>query len=258
MGDKIRPNVTRANESIMKLIHLPTGEELDYGPNIAEAVLNAFPTEFIRAKLPKYWRVEGYDKSWEYMEGINKEKPTKNWEWVSNKSIHGPTFVNGFDSDTIWPKKLPKISRAEFEYHIYNRWKRVKDEMAQMEKGISNIRLNEQLEMSDVDRSAWKTPSPLYKHMAENHNVTLLASEESDIEQIVLNDIDTLKQQAEKMGYELVRKPKEPMEWVCESHAFLINDNGIDITDRADDEGVFLDFYQIETLIEKYNQFKNI
>jgi hypothetical protein len=59
------------------------------------------------------------------------------------------------------------------------------------------------------------------------------------------------------MGYELVRKPKEPMEWVCEGHAFLINDNGVDITDRADDEGVFLDFYQIETLIEKYNQFKS-
>jgi hypothetical protein len=162
------------------------------------------------------------------MEGINKEKPTKNWEWVSNKSIHGPKFVNGFDSDTIWPKKLPKISRAEFELHIYNPWKRVKDEMAQLEKDMSGVFKN---------GIKYITVAPI----------------EAPIEPT----IEYLKQQAEKMGYELVRKPKEPMEWVCEGHAFLINDNGVDITDRADDEGVFLDFYQIETLIEKYNQFKS-
>jgi hypothetical protein len=123
----------------MKLIHLPTGEETEHPNYAAELLLAQYPAEYIRAKLPEYWRVEGYDKSWEYMEGINKEKPTKNWEWVSNKSIHGPTFVNGFDSDTIWPKKLPKISRAEFELHIYNPWKRVKDEMAQLEKDMSGV-----------------------------------------------------------------------------------------------------------------------
>jgi hypothetical protein len=241
----------------MKLIHLPTGEETEHPNYAAELLLAQYPAEYIRAKLPEYWRVEGYDKSWEYMEGINKEKPTKNWELVSNKSIHGPTFVNGFDSDTIWPKKLPKISRAEFELHIYNRWKRVKDEMAQLEKGISNSRLNEELEMSDVDRSAWKTPSPLYKHMAENHNVTLLGSEENDIKQIVLNDIEYIKQQAEKMGYELVRKPKKAIGWELGENTYKLDESGVSIKDQSDDHSVWVENPEIETLIEKYNQFKS-
>jgi hypothetical protein len=99
------------------------------------------------------------------------------------------------------------------------------------------------------------TPSTLYNHMAENHNVTLLSSEENDIKQIVLNDLDTLKQQAEKMGYELVQKT---IKWHMGRLAFtLYMDGDCMIEDKIEDESFRVSVKMAQEIIEKYNQFKN-
>jgi hypothetical protein len=200
----------------MKLIHLPTGEETEHPNYAAELLMAQYPAEYIRAELSQYWRVEGYDKSFDWFEMMVGRQPNDSrYQWITNKcskSIKADAFFSSHGQ----LMQLPQISRAEFEHHIYNRWKKVQDGMSQLEKGISNSRLNEQPDMSDLD---------------------------------------TLKQQAEKMGYELVRKEKL-MCWVAGENGYQLDATGLKISD-AYGECVWLDTPEIETLIEKYNQFKS-
>lgn len=146
----------------MKLIHLPTGEIVTKHSKVKmKSILNS--TIYIRAELPEHWRVEGYDKSWEWAQ----TDVAKHYDVTSDKRLcHASILFEGVEV----------ITRAEFEYHIYNPWKEGQSKQDPF------------------------TPSALYNYMAENHNVTLLGSEESVIRDIVLNDIEAIKQQAEKMG----------------------------------------------------------
>jgi hypothetical protein len=277
----------------MKLIHLPTGEVENHSLHIADALLAHKNSQYIRAELPQYWRVEGYENSWEWFGcpvhlgfvGIDKQGE----HWASND----------FHQD------YPQISRAEFEYHIYNPWKAQKEtdfplsiglDAQQKKEKIEEVNQqferigygkiidfklydkkltdNELVEITRQTKMPWAvdptdgiikpvssfsepfSPSPLYKHMAENHNVTLLGSEENDIKQIVLNDLDTLKQQAEKMGYELVKKTKKPLEFECDWNKYLIYTDAVTISDKEDGHTVEVINDDFDTLIEKYKQFK--
>lgn len=111
------------------------------------------------------------------------------------------------------------------------------------------------------------TPSALYNYMAENHNVTLLGSEESVIRDIVLTDIKSVKQQAGWLvdptdgllkdptkptlaeiilqaktlyGVDLVTKPAEETEIVFEirHHKIVVNSDTLLIRDMTDHEAV--------------------
>jgi len=109
----------------MKLIHLPTGNTLSLEKTPAwKAMLADHPQVYIRSELPKHWRVEGYDKSWEWLFKKPWSSETK-WEWVSNIRL-GTILAEasaGFNTSHPMSNKLPQISRAEFEYHVYDRWK---------------------------------------------------------------------------------------------------------------------------------------
>jgi hypothetical protein len=109
----------------MKYIHVPTGVLYDQ-----IHFTNLDINDFIRAELPEYWRVEGYDKSWEWASAIIKQSLDRMYQWLSNKSTYGKGYVNAFDSECVYPDtmQIPQISRAEFEYHIYNPWKAGKKE----------------------------------------------------------------------------------------------------------------------------------
>jgi hypothetical protein len=199
----------------MKLIHLPTGEEWKFSINRnAEFSLTNYPDVFIRAELPEHWRVEGYDKSWEWMEKEPNASGTK-WEWVSNQSVFTKEdSIDGFKSSNMEGMKLSKISRAEFEYHIYNPWKEKQEDKQ---------------EMAELDA--------LEIQATENIN------------------LDTLKQQAEKMGYELVQKT---IKWHMGGLAFtLYMDGDCMIEDKIEDESFRVSFKMAQEIIEKYNQFKN-
>jgi hypothetical protein len=253
----------------MKLIHVPTGEEREYSPNIAAATLKAFPHEYIRAELPQYWRVGGYEKSWEWLKEIG-DTHGMIWPFVCNYDEDYPNEkAIGFNETAINLVQIPQISRAEFEYHIYKPWKDDKSELKfkretpmpwavdpadEIFKPVREFKNhNEQLGTSDMDKTF--SPSTLYKHMAENHNVTLLGSQENDIKQIVLNDLDTLKQQAEKMGYELVEKT---IKWHMGRFAFtLYMDGDCMIEDKLEDESFRVSVKMAEEIIEKYKQFKS-
>lgn len=106
----------------MKLIHLPTGEtsEEKHQPY---KLLNKYPERYIRAELPEHWRVERYDKSWEWLELNDCDFDLrKDWEWVYfnwNKIAIKGCCQHG----SLIYKDTKEISRAEFEYHIYNPWK---------------------------------------------------------------------------------------------------------------------------------------
>jgi hypothetical protein len=111
------------------------------------------------------------------------------------------------------------------------------------------------------------TPSALYNYMAENHNVTLLGSEESVIRDIVLTDIKSVKQQAGWLvdptdgllkdptkptlaeiilqaktlyGVDLVTKPADETEIVFEirHHKIVVNSDTLLIRDKTDHEAV--------------------
>jgi hypothetical protein len=217
----------------MKLIHLPTGKERDYEPNIAEAGLNTFPNEFIRAELPQYWRVEGYEKSWGYL-CVKENKVLINClelNWVGYDGIK----VEGYSNGHPVTRDMEIISRAEFEYHIYNPWKKVQDEMAQLEKGISNSRLNEQLDMSDIidkirekaGKMGYEFTYLLTKDLIGNPATPYIKTNSTNTadydlskpiinEQAVLSesnpnryDLDTLKQQGNEMKFK--RETQSPL-----------------------------------------------
>lgn len=104
-------NEVPKKENMTKLIHLPTGEELYWSDKHAQLALKSDSNDYIRAELPEHWRVEGYDKS---------------WEWFGN--IFHLKFVGIDKNGDHWGANdfceyYPEISRAEFEYHIYNPWK---------------------------------------------------------------------------------------------------------------------------------------
>lgn len=182
----------------MRLIHLPSGEKHE----LSEAYLNAVlkSNYYIRTTLPEYWRVEGYDKSLEWAKYQPAYDPSEHrWDFVTNKK--GRNVFDRQISDVTF-MQLPQISRAEFEYHIYNPWR----------EGQA------QLDMSDIDK---------------------------------------LRQQAEKMGYELVRKEKDMIEWETEHNAFKLIDAGLWIKNLDDDERIFLENHEFDILIEKHNQFSS-
>jgi hypothetical protein len=265
----------------MKLIHLPTGEETEHPNYAAELLMAQYPAEYIRAELSQYWRVEGYDKSFDWFEMMVGRQPNDSrYQWITNKcskSIKADAFFSSHGQLT----QLPQISRAEFEHHIYNRWKKVQDGMSQLEKGIANSRLNEQLDMSDVDKlreaaeKEHKFTSLLTKDLIGNPATPYIKTNSTntadcDLSKPLINeqdllsantpiryDLETLKQQAEKMGYELVRKPKEPVEWRSNENRYSLKENELYISSFKRGTSVILDTPEIETLIEKYNQFKS-
>lgn len=99
----------------MHYIHIPTGEIYDK-PYQTNLDIN----DFIRA-LPEYWRVEGYDKSLEWAKYQPAYDPSEHrWDFVTNKK--GRNVFDRQISDVTF-MQLPQISRAEFEYYIYNPWK---------------------------------------------------------------------------------------------------------------------------------------
>lgn len=104
----------------MKLIHLPTGEI--YEEKIQPyKLLNKYPDNYIRAELPEYWRVEGYDKSLEWAKYQPAYDPSEHpWDFVTNKK--GRNVFDKECSDVTF-MQLTQISRAEFEYHVYNLWR---------------------------------------------------------------------------------------------------------------------------------------
>lgn len=251
----------------MKIIDLVEMAWFDFTADYCDKLMKKQPDRFIRAELPEFWRVEGYEKSWEWLFDKPWQPRDTNWEWVSNLIVCSQKKgYDGFNSSHKQGMQLPQISRAEFEYHIYNPWKRGIEVMKAVEEDIKKSRLNEQSEQDlqmlseakqefqQVEQSAFK-PSELYSYMAENHNVTLLGSEEAEINEIVFKNIDTIKQQAERMGYELVRKV---IKWESTHHKFKMETDWVNITDKEDDKTVCLNPTEIETLIKKYNEFKSI
>jgi hypothetical protein len=98
----------------MKYIHLPTGKEIAAEKDVANEMLESYPKTYIRAELPKYWRVEGYSLSFEWAKA-NRKTTSQNSLFVVN---HVAKLIVGIE----------EISRAEFEYHIYNPWKAKKKE----------------------------------------------------------------------------------------------------------------------------------
>ena len=196
----------------MKLIELPMGQKHEINDIDASHFLRKWPSRFIRAELPEYWRVEGYDKSWEYAQ-VFCNPDSKNWV-----GYHHAIGLDVYDNGHPFTADMMVISRAEFEYHIYNHCKKVQDGMNELQRGIEKSRLNQQLDMSDID---------------------------------------TLKQQAEKMGYELVRKEAE---WVGDNFNFDLSKESLVITSLPtsfrSDIKITLTQHELETLIEKYNQFK--
>jgi hypothetical protein len=226
----------------MKLIHLPTGEVENHSLHIADALLAHKNSQYIRAELPEYWRVEGYLLSFE-------------WQAAHSETSLNDLFVVNHKAFSI--DGIEEISRAEFKHHIYNPWKAEKSELKFKRETPMPWAVDPTDEIFKPVREFKDsfTPSPLYKYMAENHNVTLLGSEENDIKQIVLNDLDTLKQQAEKMGYELVQKT---IKWHMGGLAFtLYMDGDCMIEDKIEDESFRVSVKMAQEIIEKYNQLKN-
>ena len=282
----------------MKLIHLPTGEKLQ-GQFDFERLLKDFPEMYIRSELPEHWRVEGYDKSWEWLE-LNDFDIRKDWEWVyfdSNKIQKKGCCQHG----SVIYKESTQISRTEFECHIYNPWRqgqvkfeRKSEPMQENEMSFPRASQAGWIEdpadgkLKDPTKQDPFTPSELYNYMAENHNVTLLGSEESVIKDIVLTDIKSVKQKArwlvdptngllknptspridyekanvdylqtlaESMGYELVKKEKQAIRWESEENRYTLVDGGLHIVEKEVEEGVFIKNEEIEEMIEKYNQY---
>lgn len=178
----------------MKLIHLPTGEEFKVSDE-----LTYYSDDFIRAEIPEYFRVEGYDKSWEWSGNQGMQ-----WSWViyDRKGF--------YIADNC--KNLEEISRAEFEHHIYNPWKR------------------EQLKATGIT-------SEDYRKL----------------------ELEDLRVEAEKMGYELVRKHKD-VSWCGHklwlNYSFKNQDGGWVLHIGCPDtrEGIQMPEEDIPTLIEKWNE----
>jgi hypothetical protein len=224
----------------MKLIHLPTMREKDFSNDLAEALLKEPKSGYIRAELPQYWRVEGYIKSWGYL-CVKENKVLINClelNWVGYDGIK----VEGYSNGHPVTRDMEIISRAEFEYHFYNPWKKVQGGMAQLEKGISNSKLNEQLDMSGG-----------FKNGIEYITV-------APIEAPIEPTIEYIKQQAENMGYELVRKVVEES-WCGHEdlNNYSLKEYGqiwLQINCPDTREEIRMPEQDIQTLIEKYNQFK--
>jgi len=187
----------------MKLIHLPTNKEIAAEKDVANEMLESYPKTYIRAELPKQWRVERYDKSWEY--GLACYA-TMNCDWI----------YNGYNPEE------PKISRAEFEHHIYNPWKKE------------------------------QTKEIIKKYMSQPIIMTFTP------------DLQSLKQQAEAMGYELVRKKEGEKRWESEDYQFCFYNDELSccIVDKTDGHDIVLDREEITQLIkevghiiEKYEEF---
>jgi hypothetical protein len=240
----------------MKLIHLPTGETKEYGHFAAEMTLADYPTEYIRAELPQYWQVEGYDKSWEWAE---LEDPTErmawvyfNWAGILNKGC--------CEMDSGVYKTTQPISIAEFEHHIYNPWK-AREEMKQLEKAMKDVVANRPVNGGIVAQQL-----PEKGHIQVNEGkATPMAQDPTDSivkpvsefndpnEQLDMSDIDKIREAAEKMGYELVRK--DEISWIVDGITFVLSNDGLVI--KADYGNTWLGGDLLETLIEKYNQFKS-
>jgi hypothetical protein len=101
----------------MKYIHVPTGVLYDE-PHLSKLDIN----DFIRAELPEHWQIEGYNKSWEWAE--------TEWNIAGIKNAKGYNVFKhkGFCHHSGNIEEVGFISRAEFEYHIYNPWKAEKKE----------------------------------------------------------------------------------------------------------------------------------
>jgi len=98
----------------MQYIHVPTGVLYDH-PYLTNLDIN----DFIRAKLPEYWRVEGYDKSWEWFE-LDYLQHRDGWVYFNSNKL----LTKGCcETNSVIYNDAECISRAEFEYHIYNPWK---------------------------------------------------------------------------------------------------------------------------------------
>ena len=122
----------------MKLIHLPTGQ-IHNLPTLWEAALQDYPDKYIRATIPEYWKVEGYDKSWEWAtpEGVKcKEGECMEYDMIAYNKF-------GYNNSACHKPNLPEISRAEFEYHIYLPWKKRKGKAREYDSPIINELLTE-------------------------------------------------------------------------------------------------------------------
>jgi hypothetical protein len=130
----------------MELIHLPTGQRHNL-PTLWEAALHDYPDIYIRAELPEYWRVEGYDKGWEWFENNLGRIPFAiEYDWISNCDGN-KKGINAWDSACKHMMHIDQISRAEFEYHIYNHWKREQGKAREYDSPI----INELLAEADLD-----------------------------------------------------------------------------------------------------------
>ena len=202
----------------MKLIHLPTNKEIAAEKDVANEMLESYPKTYIRAELPEYWRVEGYDKSWEWAtpEGVKCEEG----KYIEYDVVAYNKF--GYNHSACHTPNLPEISRAEFEHHIYKTW------MEQQEEEI------------------------IKKYMSQPIIMTFTP------------DLQSLKQQAEAMGYELVRKKEGEKRWESEDNQFCFYNDELSccIVDKTDGHDIVLDREEITQLIkevghiiEKYEEF---
>ena len=116
----------------MKYIHVPTGLFYDE-PHLSKLDIN----DFVLSELPKYWRVEGYRKSWEWANALSETKDNKEWDWVSNKLLRSKEIANAFFEGNILQKQTQVISRAAFEYHIYNPWKGKRSDTTDVQDALS-------------------------------------------------------------------------------------------------------------------------
>jgi hypothetical protein len=94
----------------MKYIHVPTGVLYDQ-----IHLTNLDINDFVRANLPRHWRVEGFYASCEWAE----QHQEANTDILNSKlTLHNSIIFEGVE----------RISMAEFMYHIYNPWKAEKKE----------------------------------------------------------------------------------------------------------------------------------
>lgn len=239
----------------MKLIHLPSETVSNYDEKSAKTLLNSAQADYIRFTIPQYWKVEGYDKSWEWAtpEGVK----CKEGEYMEYDMVAYNKF--GYNNSACHKPNLPLISRAEFEYHIYNPWKAKQGKAREYDSPIINELLAEVEKENEMNwlrssQAGWLVDPA--NGLLKNPTRPKIDYEKANLEHLQLL--------AESMGYDLVKKKESEKRWESEDNHFCFYNEELScwIVDKIDGHAIVLDRKEITQLIkevghiiEKYEEF---
>ena len=244
----------------MKLIHLPSETVSNYDEKSAKTLLNSAQADYIRSTIPEHWRVEGYDKGWEWANANSETQDKKEWDWVSNKSLRSKKIANAFFEGNILQKQTQLIFRAEFEYHIYNPWKAKQGKAREYDSPIINELLAE-VEKEKENEMNWLRSSQEMNWLRSSQAGWLVDPANGLLKNPTKEHLQLL---AESMGYDLVKKKESEKRWESEDNHFCFYNEELScwIVDKIDGHAIVLDRKEITQLIkevghiiEKYEEF---